>query len=146
MAKEKRRISSAELEMRKELRRQFGRNLNRMLIDRGWNQSEFGRQIEEKCGQSVGRDRISRYVRGDNIPDPIALKQIADTLGVTQTELVGPADETKARGRTTSVESGGLEMRAIPERPGNVWLIVNQEMTMDQSVRIMQILAEKQEG
>jgi transcriptional regulator with XRE-family HTH domain len=71
----------------------FGRRLQQLLDQKGWNYSDLARavwgKITTKNGYEVAknRDRISVYVSGKAFPDPRNLKKIADTLGVSIAEL-----------------------------------------------------------
>jgi len=71
----------------------FGRRLQQLLDQRGWNYSDLARAVwgktTTKSGYEVAknRDRISVYVAGKAVPDPRNLKKIADTLGVEVAEL-----------------------------------------------------------
>lgn len=61
---------------------EFGRRLRGLLAQRGWSQSELARRAR------IGRDNISGYVRGQNLPGPTILNRIAEALGVGVSELV----------------------------------------------------------
>ncbi|HWL72127.1 MAG TPA: helix-turn-helix transcriptional regulator [Geminicoccus sp.] len=61
---------------------EFGRRLRGLLAQRGWSQSELARRAR------IGRDNISGYVRGQNLPGPTILNRIAEALGVDVSELV----------------------------------------------------------
>jgi transcriptional regulator with XRE-family HTH domain len=72
---------------------EFARKLFDALIAKGWKQSRLAREcfgtMETPDGHIVarGRDRISSYVRGTALPDPVNLHKIATALGTTVEEL-----------------------------------------------------------
>ena len=71
----------------------FGRRLQQLLDQKGWNYSDLARAVwghtETKTGYKVAknRDRISVYVAGKAVPDTRNLKKIADVFGVEVAEL-----------------------------------------------------------
>jgi transcriptional regulator with XRE-family HTH domain len=71
----------------------FGRRLQQLLDQKGWNYSDLARAVwgktKTKGGYEVAknRDRISVYVAGKAVPDPRNLKKIADVLGVEVAEI-----------------------------------------------------------
>ena len=71
----------------------FGRRLQQLLDQKGWNCSDLARKIwgtiTTKAGYVVARnrDRVSVYVRGKAFPSPQILQKIATVLGVTVAEL-----------------------------------------------------------
>jgi transcriptional regulator with XRE-family HTH domain len=73
---------------------QMGRTLDKLRIDKGWNQAEFARQaslhMPKGAGRSIGRDSMGGYIRGKNVPDLIAQKAIAAALGVKPEKIFHP--------------------------------------------------------
>src|ERR1700733_6919190 len=71
----------------------FGRRLQQLLDQKGWNYSDLARAVWGKTTTASGyevaknRDRISVYISGKAFPDPRNLKRIADTLGVEIADL-----------------------------------------------------------
>ena len=71
----------------------FGRRLQQLLDQKGWNYSDLARAVWGKTTTKGGyevaknRDRISVYVAGKAVPDPRNLKKIADVLGVEVAEI-----------------------------------------------------------
>jgi len=79
---------------------EFGRRLQARMIELGWNQTELSRRVTASLpkpsegqvqGRSVGRDRISSYIRGKYLPRPDALEAIAKTLKCKPSDLLPPA-------------------------------------------------------
>jgi transcriptional regulator with XRE-family HTH domain len=68
---------------------EFGRRLQARMIQLGWNQSELSRRATahlprptkgQAQGYTLGRDRISSYIRGKYLPRPEGLEAIAKAL------------------------------------------------------------------
>lgn len=76
----------------------FGGRLQALLKEKGWSQSDLARAAygltTDKDGYKVAkhRDRISAYVRGEQYPDPVNLKLVADALGVPEEDLMPEVD------------------------------------------------------
>jgi transcriptional regulator with XRE-family HTH domain len=71
-------------------RRQFGRRLQKALNARGWTQSELARRIASllKPTFRIGRDNVSKWVRGKVLPLPPALEAICKILEMETNELL----------------------------------------------------------
>ena len=71
----------------------FGRRLQQLLDQKGWNYSDLARAVWGKTTTASGyevaknRDRISVYVAGKAVPDPRNLKKIADAFGVEVADI-----------------------------------------------------------
>lgn len=111
-----------------EIKREFARRLQSALAERGMSQSDLARAIK------TGRDNISGYIRGKNLPSPATRLAIAKELGVDPNWLL----PLSAVG---SVDRGApaIEMKA-GNRDGMVWLRINQHVSMAVAVQIMNIL------
>jgi transcriptional regulator with XRE-family HTH domain len=117
----------------REMRRQeFGRNLWQLLLRRGMTQSDLAR------ASGLGRDSISGYVRGRNLPEPKSAKAIADALGVTVEELYPGATE-----RAIDSELPAVEMRQAAGQPGKAWLRVNRLVSYSVAAKIIALLEEE---
>jgi transcriptional regulator with XRE-family HTH domain len=122
------------------VRMDFAKRLQDALNDRGWNQSELARRMAPLLKESrIGRDNISKYVRGKVLPLPAALEAMAKVLGVESKDLLpsratqGGADELSA-----------LDVRDIGA--GRVWLQVNQAVDWDVALDVMKRLREGSKG
>src|SRR5262245_24373734 len=63
------------------IRMDFAKRLQDRLSDLGWNQSELARRMAPLLKESrIGRDNISKYVRGKVLPLPAALAAMAKVL------------------------------------------------------------------
>lgn len=72
----------------------FANKLYALMTAKKWRQTDlamaaFGHTIDPKTGYKVAkhRDRISNYINGKQIPDPVNMKLLADALGVSEEEL-----------------------------------------------------------
>jgi transcriptional regulator with XRE-family HTH domain len=116
------------------IRRDFAKRLQDALNDRGWTQSELARRMAPLLKESrIGRDNISKYVRGKVLPLPPALEAMAKVLGVESTDLL-PSRATRA----VSDELSSLDVRDIGG--GRAWLQINQAVDWPIAVRIMGLL------
>src|SRR3954463_11376728 len=98
----------------------FARRLQGKMNEKGWNQAELARRVAPLLKESrIGRDNISKYVRGKVLPLPHALEAIAKVLGIEIKDLL-PSRGTHATGE----EHSPLDVRDIGEN--RVWLRVNQ--------------------
>jgi transcriptional regulator with XRE-family HTH domain len=71
------------------IRLEFGRRLQKKLDERGWTQSELGRRMAALLPNSrVGRDNISKYIRGRVLPLPHHLAAICKVLECEPSDLL----------------------------------------------------------
>jgi transcriptional regulator with XRE-family HTH domain len=120
------------------IRMEFARRLQAALNERGWTQSELARRMAPLLKHSrLGRDNISKYVRGKVLPLPPALEAMAKVLGVEGRDLL------PSRGRqATAEEHAPLDVRDIGE--GRVWLRVNQAVDWPIALQILGLLRGKE--
>lgn len=112
-------------------RKAFGRNLWNLTLRRGWTQSELARQA------GIGRDSISGYMRGKNLPEPTSAMALAKALGVTLEDLYPGASESPAESAIPS-----FEMRAATGEPGFAWLRINRRVPFSVAAKIAVLLEE----
>jgi transcriptional regulator with XRE-family HTH domain len=78
------------------IRMEFAKRLQDALNDRGWTQSELARRMAPLLKESrIGRDNISKYVRGKVLPLPAALAAMAKVLEMEPKDLL-PSRATQA--------------------------------------------------
>ena len=116
------------------IRMDFAKRLQDALSDRGWTQSELARRMAPLLKESrIGRDNISKYVRGKVLPLPAALEAMAKVLGVESKELL-PS-------RATAAVSDGLSPLDVRDiGGGRVWLQINQAVDWPMALKIMSLL------
>lgn len=115
-------------------RQEFGRRLQQLMLAKGWNQSDLARAAD------LGRDSISTYVNGKTFPTPVALKKMADALGMEASELL-PNTMMNAM----DDEHPAVELRSAAGHPGKAWLRVNRAMSFSAAARIVEIINEDDE-
>lgn len=113
---------------------EFGRRLNKLMLDRGWNQSDLARAA------GLGRDAISTYVRGRSFPEPKSLRKLADAMSLTTEDLL-PNTVAAAMDADTAPM---LEIKQAAGHPEHVWIRVNRMVTFDQAAQIFNIIRGEQ--
>ena len=116
------------------IRMDFAKRLQDALSDRGWTQSELARRMAPILKESrIGRDNISKYVRGKVLPLPPALEAMAKVLAMESKDLL-PSRATQA----VSDGLSPLDVRDIGG--GRVWLQINQAVDWPKALKIMGLL------
>ena len=127
---------------------EFGRRLQARMIALGWNQSELSRRATDYLpkatkgqvqGHSLGRDRISSYIRGKYLPRPEALEAIAKALKCS------PEDLLPAEGVPSVIAEGPLmEIKSL-DGSGRVAIRLNRVVSQKTALQIMTLLAAEDE-
>jgi len=113
-------------------KQEFGRRLQKLMLDRGLNQSELARRSD------IGRDSVSTYIRGRSFPEPKSLNNMAKTLGLSPHELL-PNTVASA----IDSDNPSLEIKESTGHPGQVWMRLNRLVTSAQALKIMTILQQE---
>lgn len=124
-----------------DVNREFARRLNAMMIERGWNQSELARQAAHHMpeGKDFGRDCVSGYIRGLNVPQPVRLKALCAALGCD------PDDLLPSRGvPSVDTRRPEIEMRALPG--GKAHLRIDKAVSLKLALKIMSMIEDAGEG
>lgn len=129
------RKSSESLVPTRITKQQFGERLQHLMDEREWNQSDLAR----KAG--IGRDSVSTYVRGQTLPEPVALGKIAGAFGVSPKDLL-PNTAPAAIGEAAP----SLEIRQVHSDPSKVWLRVDQAVSPLLAAKIMELLHHENMG
>lgn len=113
-------------------KQEFGRRLFQMMMSRSMSQSDLARAAE------MGRDSISTYVNGKTFPTPLALKKLADALGVEQDELL-------PNGLMAAMEDEhpAVELRQAAGHPDKAWVRVNRSMSFATAAKIISLIDEE---
>lgn len=84
----------------------FAKNLSRLMLSKGWNQSDLARaaQVHMPPGKDFGRHLVSSYVRGASRPLPTQLDAIAKALGVKTTDLIPEAGDVEFIGSPVEIK------------------------------------------
>lgn len=123
------------------IRMDFAKRLQDALSERGWTQSELARRMAPRLKESrIGRDNISKYVRGKVLPLPPALEAMAAVLGMDSKDLL-PSRATSA----VSDEQAPRSLRDIGG--GRYWIQINMALDEDVALEIMRLTRSgKKEG
>lgn len=113
----------------KALKEAFGKKLERLAADKGWNQSQLARQASIHLSSEMTRDSVSKYMRGYNWPSPSHRSALAKALGV-QVDALKP--EAIERALTMEVLPGGM-----------VQLQMNLRVSLDTAMKIAKLIEEK---
>jgi transcriptional regulator with XRE-family HTH domain len=104
------------------------------MNEKGWTQAELARRVAPLLKNSrIGRDNISKYVRGKVLPLPHVLDALARVLGCEARDLL-PSRGTRA----TADEHAPLGVRDIGN--GRVWLRVDQALEWPMALKILGLL------
>ena len=116
------------------VRMEFARRLQNALNDKGWTQSELARRMAPLLRESrIGRDNISKYVRGKVLPLPPALEAMAKVLGVESKDLL--------LSRATAGVSQELMPSSLRDIGGDrYWVQLNMALDADIALEIMQLV------
>ena len=108
----------------------FAQRLLAVMRERGWTQSELARRAR------IGRDNVSGYIRGKNLPGPAILNRLAAALAVGPEQLIPMTGE-----QAHSPKNGpGFTLRHLAHDGDHVWLQVEQALPWDQAEAILRIL------
>lgn len=122
------------------IRMDFAKRLQDALSDRGWTQSELARRMAPLLRESrIGRDNISKYVRGKVLPLPPALEAMAKVLDMDSKDLL-PSRATQG----VSDELSPLNVRDVGG--GRYWVQINQALDAEVALQIMQLLRKGRGG
>jgi transcriptional regulator with XRE-family HTH domain len=108
----------------------FAQRLLAVMRERGWTQSELARRAR------IGRDNVSGYIRGKNLPGPAIMNRLAAALAVGPEQLIPMSEENLP----TAKNSRGFTLRHLTNDGNNVWLQVEQALPWDQAEAILRIL------
>ena len=114
-------------------KQEFGRRLYKLMIRKGWTQSELARQA------GIARDSVSTYVRGVSLPEPLNLERPASALGVTAVELLPNQAEA-----AIDEEAPSLELKIGTANSLVSWLRVNRLVSTATAMKVVQLLNEDQ--
>lgn len=110
-------------------KQEFARRLYQLMLAKGWNQSELGRQA------GLPRDAISVYMRGKSLPTPQNLKALAEAFGISEIELL--PNHTEA---AIDEDMPAFELRVSVSSPNMAWLRVNRLVSLSTGVKIAELL------
>ena len=116
---------------------EFGRRLQHFIAERGWTQAEFSRVASRYLpkGKQLRRDNISLYCRGAQMPNEMRIIAMLKALKIERDQLVPePAAEN----------APPFAMK--PMEGENVWLQVNQVVSLPMALEIAAMLRKRADG
>jgi transcriptional regulator with XRE-family HTH domain len=115
-------------------RLEFGRHLWALILKAGMSQSDLARAAD------IGRDSVSGYIRGRNLPDPKHAKAMADALGIPLEKLYPGSIK-----RAMDNEPPAVELRQAAGHPGKAWLRINRAVSFTTGAKIIALLEHEDE-
>ena len=110
-------------------RQEFAKRLYRLMLKRGWNQSELARRAD------LPRDSVSTYIRAKVMPTPQSAERLARALGVAPEELLPNHVESAIEEDTPS-----LEMKVSVNAPHKAWLRVNRLVSLSTAAKVIGLI------
>ena len=113
----------------------FAARIDRLLRDKGWNQSDLARAASQYLpkGEEFRRDNVHVYINGRSLPRKKHLTALAKALGVPEDDLL-PNAEGGAK------HTPAFHMQSIPDEPGFAWLTVNMKVSNRKALSVLAIL------
>lgn len=75
----------------------LGEKIRQIRLEKGMTMEEFAESLKRiNPKSSTGKSNVSRWERGENIPNDLTLQAIAELAGITVAELLGDCCEVKA--------------------------------------------------
>lgn len=111
----------SELRPKYMTKQEFARRIYRLMLKKGWSQSQLAREASKGGDPQVTRDDVSRYIRGVSLPIEGKLLKLAKVFGVDATDIL-PNYTATAMDR----EHPAFEMKVSPANAGVAWLRVNR--------------------
>ena len=114
-------------------KKSFGNRLEKLLLEKGWRQSELARRADLK------RDSISNYIRGRTFPTPLNMKKLCSALGVTEAEFQSSTESV-----IDNSDQVSFLLAQCPENPNRAKIQINQIVSFDTATKIMALLNDDQ--
>ncbi len=119
------------------IRMDFARRLQAALVTRGWTQSDLARKVAPLLPNArLGRDNISKYIRGKVLPLPPTLAAIAKVLDMEVTDLLPSA----VRRRSVETEQPPMSIRSLGEGGDMGWIQLNMALPFDTILEIRKLV------
>lgn len=110
-------------------KQEFARRVYKLMIARGWTQSELARQ------SGLPRDSISVYVRAKSLPTPTSLQALAKAFGMPAEELLPNHLE-----HAMDEENPAFSMQVSDSNPNKAWVRVNRLVNFSTATKIAELL------
>lgn len=118
-----------ELAPRSLTKQEFGKRLYKLMIGKGWNQSQLARYAD------IGRDSVSQYVRGRTFPTPQNLASLAKALSVKPEELLPNYLES-----AIDREQPEIEIKGVHGDKDHMWVRINMRLPRMKALRILAVI------
>lgn len=121
---------------------EFAKRVQHRMVMKGWNQSELARQasvhLAEKGGKrkTMGRDSVSHYIRGANLPTPAHLHALAKALGCE------PFDLMPSIGMPSVEDRKKPAMRVDTLESGRAHIVMDRVVSLATALKIQQAIME----
>jgi transcriptional regulator with XRE-family HTH domain len=122
-------LSAGSLAPKHLTKQEFAKRLYRLMLKRGWNQSELARRA------NLPRDSVSTYIRAKVMPTQQSAQRLAAALGVTPEDLMPNFVESAIEEDTPS-----LEMKVSVNAPNKAWLRVNRLVSLATAARVIDLI------
>lgn len=110
-------------------KQEFGKRLYKLMVLKGWNQSELARQA------GIARDSVSTYIRGKSLPEPSNAERLAKALGLRSDELLPNQAE-----RAIDEDTPSLELKISAHDQRVAWLRINRLVTTATCMKVIELL------
>jgi transcriptional regulator with XRE-family HTH domain len=113
---------------------EFARRLERLMNDKGWNQSDVARAASQHLpkGEDFRRDSVHTYLNQLAIPRPKQLNALAKAFGVTPDDLLP--------GVRHAGETMPYSMQPVMGEAGKAWLRVDMKVSMRTALAVLAML------
>lgn len=121
---------------------EFGKRLQRAMMDKGFSQSELARVASLQLGKHFGRDSVSQYIRGETLPNPERLAALARALGVSDEDLLPSRGLRGVRGlpSVTEMMRPGLEIREDEDERYQQVNLIGQRVKKERMKELLAII------
>lgn len=110
-------------------KQEFAKRLYKLMITRGWRQSDLARQA------GLPRDSISTYMRAKSLPTPQSLQALAKAFNTKPEDLLPNQLES-----AMDEENPAFSMQASSANPGKAWVRVNRLVNFGTATKIAELL------
>lgn len=123
-------LPDAKLTPKHLTKQEFARRLYKLMMARGWRQSELARRA------GLPRDSISTYVRGKSLPSPQNLLALAKALDMKPEDILPNHMESALENE----DNPAFSMVQSDTRPGKAWVRVNRLVNFSTATKIAELL------
>jgi transcriptional regulator with XRE-family HTH domain len=129
-------LKSEDLKRRDQnIRIAFGANLQRIMAEKGWTQTEFARRanLHLTPTKQIQKAAMNRYVHGKVLPNGIFLGAIAKAAGLEPEDLL-------PTGRHTNMLESSEEFTVSDQGEGEAWLSIRKSVSWQVAAQVIDII------